>query len=80
MYGAGLKTSERLRLRVGDLDFFQHMVRIHADRRGSAVFRAGIASVSTQQAVADFAAQPAGLADGHFEFVVRGSWIFHQGL
>jgi integron integrase len=32
MYGAGLRVSECLRLRVGDLDFSRHTVRIHAGK------------------------------------------------
>lgn len=34
MYGAGLCVTECLRLRVGDLDFSRHTVRIHAGRGG----------------------------------------------
>jgi site-specific recombinase XerD len=34
MYGAGLRVSECLRLRVGDLDFLRHTVRIHAGKGG----------------------------------------------
>lgn len=34
MYGAGLRVSECLRLRVGDLDFSRHTVRIHAGKGG----------------------------------------------
>jgi len=34
MYGAGLRVTECLRLRVGDLDFSRHTVRIHAGKGG----------------------------------------------
>ncbi len=34
MYGAGLRVAECLRLRVGDLDFSRHTVRIHAGKGG----------------------------------------------
>ena len=34
MYGAGLRVSECLRLRVGDLDFSRHTVRIYAGKGG----------------------------------------------
>jgi integron integrase len=34
MYGAGLRLMEAVRLRVGDLDFARHTVRIHAGKGG----------------------------------------------
>lgn len=34
MYGAGLRVNECLRLRVGDLDFSRHTVRVHAGKGG----------------------------------------------
>lgn len=34
MYGSGLRVTECLRLRVGDLDFSRHTVRIHAGKGG----------------------------------------------
>ena len=34
MYGAGLRVTECLRLRVGDLDFSRHTVRVHAGKGG----------------------------------------------
>ena len=34
MYGAGLRVSECLRLRVGDLDFSRHTVRVHCGKGG----------------------------------------------
>ena len=34
MYGAGLRVAECLRLRVGDLDFSRHTVRVHAGKGG----------------------------------------------
>jgi integrase len=34
IYGAGLRVSECLRLRVGDLDFSRHTVRIYAGKGG----------------------------------------------
>jgi integron integrase len=34
MYGAGLRVAECLRLRVGDLDFSRHTIRIHAGKGG----------------------------------------------
>lgn len=34
MYGAGLRVTECLRLRVGDLDFSRHTIRIHAGKGG----------------------------------------------
>lgn len=34
MYGAGLRVTECLRLRVGDLDFSRHTIRIHSGKGG----------------------------------------------
>ncbi len=34
MYGSGLRVTECLRLRIGDLDFSRHTVRIHAGKGG----------------------------------------------
>ena len=34
MYGAGLRLSECTRLRIGDLDFSRHSIRIHAGKGG----------------------------------------------
>ena len=34
MYGAGLRVTECLRLRVGDLDFSRHTVRVHCGKGG----------------------------------------------
>lgn len=34
MYGAGLRVTECLRLRVGDLDFSRHTIRVHAGKGG----------------------------------------------
>jgi len=34
MYGAGLRVTECLRLRVGDLDYSRHTIRIHAGKGG----------------------------------------------
>jgi len=34
MYGAGLRVTECLRLRIGDLDFSRHTIRVHAGKGG----------------------------------------------
>lgn len=34
MYGAGLRVTECLRLRVGDLDFSRHTIRVHGGKGG----------------------------------------------
>ncbi len=34
LYGSGLRVSECLRLRVGDIDFSRHMIRVHSGKGG----------------------------------------------